>query len=569
VKGSWFLAFLHWLMENNIIRSPEQPPEYKGYKCNAGKQVIRQIFSSGLIDGPAARSGIVPVLSTVRVCSRIRKLDASRATVVSEIKVVLAENQDDPLLVLRRSLKANGCQVAVCNNGFDALDEIINAGGSILVLCDRLPDISGFQLSCLLKSTSVTSGLPVVLVSSGNDAVDSFWSRASLADSVLKRVQVDENEQDSVKLIKRLAITRAYGLTPDQIDNEPVIAGNFSGTNVIKSFGELLDGLLAERLVRHFTRRLCGMLEDRAEFTTEFFDILSRLFKPDFSGMIVISPKPWAVYHINKCLNQDILETLIANATINLGLTAGVPASFFGEATDPKGARLQKARCLEVVAADGTKIGAILIGWTTDKDIDTVFKTALEHLKDQMVPVLQILIEKDKFINLQTEAQYWSMVDPISGLYNMEFFMGYLQQQLLFSQRQKLAVGLCIIDVDGFVGLTAQYGTETGNLLLKTLAERLSKCIRSSDLMARYSGDQFVVVLPNTDVKGALILAEKLRNEAEKLNPSESTGRHPRVTISVGCAQFNGQDTAPEAIIKDAKDALMRAKDRGRNCASE
>lgn len=488
---------------------------------------------------------------------------------MSEIKVVLAENQDDPMLVLRESLKRNGCQVAVCTSGFDALDEIVNSGANILVLADRLPDITGFQLSCLLKSTSVTSGLPVVLVSSANDTGDSFWKRASLADSVLKRTQVEQNEQDSVKLIKRLATVKSYAVTPEQIDNEPVICGDFAGGQLIKSFGELLNGLLAERLVRHFTRRLSSMVNDRAEFTTEFFDILSRLFKPDVCGIIVMSPVPWSIYHINKNINQDILETLIGNATAGLGLTTAVPANFYGESVDKKGAKLQKARVLDVVAADNSKIGAILIGWTSEKDIDQVLKTALEHLKDQIVPVIQILIEKDKFAVLQSEAQYWSMVDPISGLYNMEFFMGYLQQQLLFSARQKLAVGLCIIDVDGFVGLTAQYGSDMGNLLLKTLSERLSKCIRSSDLMARYSGDQFVVVLPNTDLAGTTILAEKLRSEAEKLNPTEETGKNPRVTICVGCAMFNGTDMAPEAIIKDAKHALLRAKEKGRNCISD
>lgn len=490
---------------------------------------------------------------------------------MSEIKVVLADNQDDPMLVLRESLKNNGCQVSVCNSGFDALDELLNAGGNVLVLADQLPDITGFQLSCLLKSTSVTSGLPVVLVSSGgNDSNEGFWKRASLADSVLKRSQVEQNEQDSVKLIKRLAAKASSGITPDQIDSQPVISGEFAGSDLVKSFGELLNGLLAERLVRHFTRRLSGTVHDRAEFTTEFFDIISRLFKPDISGIIVSGLTPWSVYHVNKSINKEILDTLIYNATTNLGLKSTVPANFYGEAVDEKGAKLQKARVLDVPSVDGTKLGAVLVGWTSDKHIDNVLKTALEHLRDQLVPVLQLLIEKDRYNSLEAQAQYWSMVDPISGLYNMEFFMGYLQQQLLFSQRQKLAVGLCIIDVDGFVGLTAQYGSDTGNLLLKLLAERLSKCIRSSDLMARYSGDQFVVVLPNTDLAGAQILGEKLRSEAEKLNPGEETGKKSmRVTISVGCAQFNQTDMAPEAIIKDAKDALLRAKEKGRNCVSD
>ncbi len=491
---------------------------------------------------------------------------------MSEIKVVLAENQDDPMLVLRESLKKNGCQVAVCTSAFDALDEIINAGCSILVIAEHLPDISGLQLSCLLKSTSVTGCLPVVLVSSADDTDDNFWKRASLADSVLKRRQVEQNEQDSVKLIKRLAEIGAKSgtLSPERIDNEPVISGEFTGSDLITSFGTLLSGLLAERLVRHFTRRLIGTVHDRAEFTTEYFDLISRLFKPDISGIIVRSPLPWSVYHANKQINQDIFENLVGNALGTMGLPAETPVQFYGEQMDTKGAKLQKAKVMYVHGADGACVGAILIGWTTDKDIDNVLKSALEHLKDQMVAVLKLLIAKDMYDNLEAQAQYWSMVDPISGLYNMEFFMGYLQQQLLFSQRQKLAVGLCIIDVDGFTGLTAQYGSETGNLLLKTLAEKLSKCIRSSDLMARYSGDQFVVVLPNTDVEGAKILAEKLRSEAEKLNPSEDSGKKsPRVSISVGCAQFNGHDMAPEAIIKDAKDALLRAKEGGRNCVSE
>lgn len=488
---------------------------------------------------------------------------------MTEIKVILVENPNDPMEVLRESLKQNGCQVSVCTSGFDALDELINSGGNILVMCTHLPDITAFQLSCLLKSTPVTSALPIVIVAS--ELQDTFWSRASLADAVLRRQQVEQNEQDSVKFIKKLAEKNPQGLTVEQIDNEPVITGTFGSADLNKSFGELLNGLLAERLLRHYTRKLHSTVNDKTEFTTEFFDLLSRLFKPDICGIICLGPAPWSVYHATKSINDEILIKMIKNALISLGLSAQIPANFYGEAADKKGAQLQKARILTIPAAsDGTKIGAILIGWTSEKDIDNVLKTSLELLKDQIAPVMQLLIEKDKYQALEAQASYWTMVDPISGLYNMEFFMGYLQQQLLFSQRQKLDVGLCVIDVDGFVGLAAQYGSETGNLLLKTLAERLSACIRSSDLMARYSGDQFVIVLPNTDLKGATILGEKLRAEAEKLNPKDEAGKkNPRVSISVGCAQFNHKDVAPEAIIKDAKDALIRAKEKGRNCVSD
>jgi len=489
-----------------------------------------------------------------------------------EIKVVVAENQSKPMPVLRESLKQNGFKVVLCSNGFDALDEIINSGGSILVLADQLPDITGAQISCLLKCTSVTSSLPVVLVLSSDDDDDSFWSRASLADSILKRTQVEQNEQDFVKLIKRLTMKKSYGVSPTQLKNEPVIAGNFGGGDLLRlitSFGGLLDGLLAERLVRHYMRRLCRTLRDRAEFTTEFFDFLSRVFKPDVCGIIVNANEPWSVYHIAKSINSDRLEALINSTVINLGLKAEVPAVFYGGTLDKKGPKLRKARILEVISVDGTKIGAILLGWTGAREFDTVFKTTLEHLKDQMATVLQILVEKGGAAHLPVEAHSSSKADPAARLHSMEFFNGYLQQLIFLSHKKIIAVGLCIIDVDGFVALSLQYGTEKGEMLLKRLSERLSKCIRPGDVMTRYDGDQFAVVLPNTDINGVMNLAEQMRLEIEKMNPGEIEGEFPMVTVSVGCAQFSGEYTAPEALIGEAKQALRRAKDKGRNCISD
>jgi diguanylate cyclase (GGDEF)-like protein len=489
---------------------------------------------------------------------------------MSEIKVVLAENQDDPMLVLRESLKKGGLRVAVCTSGFDALDEIINEGGDVLVMSEHLPDISGLQLSCLIKATNVTSGLPIVLVTA-TDKDDNFWKRASLADSVLQRKHVEFNEDESVELIKRLAVMTDGAVTKEKLEDQPVLTGQFTGTDLIKSYGELLNGLLAERLIHHFTHRLLSTLPDRGELTNQFFELMTRLFRPDLTGIVVSSPLgPWGVFHCAKPLNEDIVQALVGKANVELGLTVPVASTIYGEATKD-GAKLKKAKLLPVSSADGTtKLGSLIVGWTEDTDVDSVLKTALEHLRDQMSPILQLMLAEDRYSLLHDQAQYWSTVDPVTGLYNMEFFMGFLQQQLLFSQRQKLPVGLLLLDIDGFVSINAQYGSEVGNLLLKTLTSKLSKSIRSSDLVARYGGDQFAIVLPNTDIGGCKLVAEKLKSEAEMLNPSaEEAGKAPRVTISIGCAQFDYKDPTPEAVLKGAKDALNRAKEKGRNCISD
>jgi diguanylate cyclase (GGDEF)-like protein len=85
-------------------------------------------------------------------------------------------------------------------------------------------------------------------------------------------------------------------------------------------------------------------------------------------------------------------------------------------------------------------------------------------------------------------------------------------------------------------------------------------------LIARYGGDEFAVVLPNTDVAGARILAEKVRTEVEQLGFVKGGRKGPHVTVSVGCSHFNMEDLNPETILRDAKLALQKAKEAGRNC---
>ncbi|MBS1994380.1 MAG: GGDEF domain-containing protein [Cyanobacteria bacterium SZAS LIN-3] len=167
---------------------------------------------------------------------------------------------------------------------------------------------------------------------------------------------------------------------------------------------------------------------------------------------------------------------------------------------------------------------------------------------------------------MHSRETYRAAIDSLTGLYNLEFLVGFLQQQLLFSFRQRLPVGMVIVDIDNFAAINQMYGYEFGDSVLTTMANRLLNVTRSSDLLARYGGDQFAVVLPNTDVAGAKVLAEKVRGEIEVLDFShENDRRGPKITVSVGCACFNMEDLNPETILRDAKVALRSAKEAGRN----
>jgi diguanylate cyclase (GGDEF)-like protein len=121
------------------------------------------------------------------------------------------------------------------------------------------------------------------------------------------------------------------------------------------------------------------------------------------------------------------------------------------------------------------------------------------------------------------------------------------------------------MDVDRFLEINTQFGNDVGDMVLTTLAQRVGANVRSSDLMARYSGDQFAIVLPNTDEAGARVVADKLRGDVEQMQWQKIGGKELRVTVSIGCAQFSMQDVNPETLLRDAKMALNAAKEAGRN----
>ena len=150
-------------------------------------------------------------------------------------------------------------------------------------------------------------------------------------------------------------------------------------------------------------------------------------------------------------------------------------------------------------------------------------------------------------------------IEPKTGLYNMRHFQSVLSQELQRAERFGRPLSVLMVDVDHLREVNTTRGHLAGDRALRSVATALQNATREYDVAARFGGDEFCVVLPETGIEGALAVAERIRSSVER------SSIDPKVTVSVGVAAHRGGGTTPEALVALADRAACRAKFSGRN----
>jgi len=214
-------------------------------------------------------------------------------------------------------------------------------------------------------------------------------------------------------------------------------------------------------------------------------------------------------------------------------------------------------------------IGAcyVFLGWS-DEAKSMASLAYVGGLAAQLAPVLLVayittMFSADIRYGL-SRARLLSETDELTGLFNMRGFVAIANRLFAQAQRYGRAASFLMVDSDNLKQVNDNHGHEAGNRLLQHVVKALRAQLRLTDVPARYGGDEFVVMLPDTPVHGALEVAERIRHAIEEAPFIADAGRVPS-TVSIGVASYPEDGRSMDALLARADRSLYLAKEGGRN----
>lgn len=182
----------------------------------------------------------------------------------------------------------------------------------------------------------------------------------------------------------------------------------------------------------------------------------------------------------------------------------------------------------------------------------------LKHTQNQLK---QMLIEQKELVK---KLEKLAHTDSLTEVWNRRYLLNFAEQEIQRCHRYYRSLSVLMIDIDFFKKVNDSFGHSMGDDILVIMTQTVTKCLRNVDILGRFGGEEFVVLLPETELDAAKITAERIRENIENLKIPNGE-EYISITVSIGVASYHFQDVNIDMLIQRADEALYQAKNQGRN----
>jgi two-component system cell cycle response regulator len=473
--------------------------------------------------------------------------DALQGAGEHRAKVLVVDDTRTIVRTIGAMLTAAGYAVVTAASGEEALQRCFDEHFDVVVSDITMGALSGVQLCRLLRSDPATKDVPVVLLTAADDPRSRFWGRNAGAAAYVAKERARVELLPEVERVLRTTLP----------STAPLRTRAGRRAQPMERLSQVLDELLFRAVVSQEVRTLIHDTDDRQRFSRTFLRIAADV--ADYSYLVLcLKHREDASFAIHarapfhETPAQATLEALDLPAWPSPSIYA--PVSEGPLLTTPDPGFEPKDRVKAVISSADESLGW-LIAIGRDKRLGGEDRATLEQLARE----LGVLV---KNLFLLEETQRLAHYDGLTGLQNRRRTTERLEIEIARARRYRTPLCLAIGDVDHFKSVNDRFGHNMGDQVLVHVAGALQQSVREVDLVGRWGGEEFLIVLPDTNGEGALVVAERVRAAVEGL--AAFPGGPERVTISIGVSQFRSDDTTA-SFVDRADQALYRSKQGGRN----
>jgi two-component system cell cycle response regulator len=445
-------------------------------------------------------------------------------------RILVVDDVLSNVRLLEARLKAEYFDVRTASGGEEAL-EITRSERIDLVLLDiMMPGLSGFEVCRALKNDPKTAPIPIVIVTALDGPQDRVWALECGADDFLTKPVSD------VALLARVKSLARLKATTDELQVR---------ASAMESVGIDPSAILTQKTP----------LEGRVLVVDDLASTIDM-------ARIALGPKSV----METAGTADEALALVAERDFDLIITSR-------QLPGADGLRL----CSDLKSIDRSRFTPILM--VTEADDLEALRRALEMgVNDYVIRPINVdelrarartQIKRKHYAdclrNLVNDAMEMAIKDSLTGLYNRRYLDSHLRSLLDRSLERDEPVSLLMFDIDMFKSVNDIYGHASGDAVLAEFAERLKNGVRGTNLVARFGGEEFMIVMPGTDLQEAIAIANRLRTEVAGTPFSHDNMPNLELTVSVGIAAFGGAGDSADGLILRADKALYAAKRDGRN----